>query len=86
MTRTKSGKPISYLSIKDLYNNLLDKDINDRMIKYNLSPDRADVIIPALRIFISTMEWVNTNKLFVPKVGLVDGMIKEIHNSMNSVN
>ena len=86
MTRTKSGKPISYFSIKDLYNNLLDKDINDRMIKYNLSPDRADVIIPALRIFISTMEWANTNKLFVPKVGLVDGMIKEIHNSMNSVN
>ena len=86
MTRTKSGKPISYLSIKDLYNNLLDEDINDRMIKYNLNPDRADVIIPALRIFISTMEWANTNKLFVPKVGLVDGMIKEIHNSMNSVN
>lgn len=86
MTRTKSGKPISYLSIKDLYNNLLDEDINDRMIKYNLNPDRADVIIPALRIFISTMEWANTNKLFVPKVGLVDGMIREIHNSMNSVN
>ena len=86
MTRTKSGKPISYLSIKDLYNNLLDEDINDRMIKYNLNPDRADVIIPALRIFISTMEWANTNKLFVPKVGLVDGMIMEIHNSINSVN
>ena len=56
------------------------------MIKYNLNPDRADVIIPALKIFISTMDWTKTNKLFVPKVGLVDGMIKEIHNSMNSVN
>ena len=86
MTRTKSGKPISYLSIKNLYNNLLEKDITNRMIKYNLNPDRADVIIPALKIFISTMDWANTNKLFVPKVGLVDGMIKEIHNSMNSVN
>ena len=86
MTRTKSGKPISYLSIKDLYNNLLDEDINDRMIKYNLNPDRADVIIPALRIFISTMDWTKTNKLFVPKVGLVDGMIYEIHNSISSVN
>ena len=86
MTRTKSGKPISYLSIKDLYNNLLEKDINYRMIKYNLNPDRADVIIPALKIFIYTMEWVNTNKLFIPKVGLVDGMILEIYNSMNSVN
>ena len=81
LTNTKSGKPISYLSIKDLYNNLLKKDVTDRMIKYNLNPDRADVIIPALRIFISTMEWANTNKLFVPKVGLVDGMIYEIYNS-----
>ena len=85
MTKTKSGKPISYLSIKDLYNNLSEKDITDRMIKYNLNPDRADVIVPALKIFISTMEWVNTNKLFVPKVGLVDGMISEIYNSMYSV-
>ena len=86
MTRTKSGKPISYLSIKNLYNNLLEKDITNRMIKYNLNPDRADVIIPALKIFISTMDWTNTNKLFVPKVGLVDGMISEIHNSISSVN
>ena len=86
MTRTKSGKPISYLSIKNLYNNLLEKDITNRMIKYNLNPDRADVIIPALKIFISTMDWANTNKLFVPKVGLVDGMISEIHSSINSVN
>ena len=86
MTRTKSGKPISYLSIKDLYNNLLQKDITSRMIKYNLNPDRADVIIPALKIFISTMDWSNTNKLYVPKVGLVDGMISEIHNSISSVN
>ena len=84
MTKTKSGKPISYLSIKDLYNNLLEKDINDRMIKYNLNPDRADVIIPALKIFLSTMEWSKTNKLFVPKVGLVDGMIYEIHKSILS--
>ena len=83
MTKTKSGKPISYLSIKDLYNNLIEKDITDRMIKYNLNPDRADVIIPALKIFISTMDWANTNKLFVPKVGLVDGMISEIHSSIN---
>ena len=56
------------------------------MIKYNLNPDRVDVIIPALKIFISTMDWTYTNKLYVPKVGLVDGMISEIHNSISSVN
>ena len=86
ITGTRSGKPITYISIKDLYNNLIEKDFNDRMIKYNLSPDRADVIVPALKIFISSMEWSNTNKLFVPKVGLVDGMISEIYSLNNSDN
>lgn len=83
LTGTRLGKPISYISIKDLFNNLVKKDIKDRMIEYNLNPDRADVIIPALRIFISTMRWSKTNKLFVPKVGLVDGMINEMYNSNN---
>ena len=39
--------------------------------------------IPALEIFISTMESVNANKMFIPKTGLVDGMIKEIFNEKN---
>jgi len=83
MTRTKKDYPISYLSIKDLYNSLKDLDFNDRMIKYGLNPDRADVILPALKIFISTMEWTKSNKLFVPQVDLVDGMINEIFHLKN---
>jgi exopolyphosphatase/guanosine-5'-triphosphate,3'-diphosphate pyrophosphatase len=76
MTRTKKGSPISFLSLKVL-------NFNDRMIKYDLNPDRADVILPALKIFISTMEWTSSNKLFVPQVGLVDGMINEIFYQKN---
>ena len=83
MTGSKIGKPISYLSLKDLYNNLTKYNYQERMVKFNLNPDRADVIIPALKIFIKTMESVGSNKLFVPKVGLVDGMINEIFHENN---
>lgn len=83
MTGSKIGKPISYLSLKDLYNNLTKYNYQERMVKFGLNPDRADVIIPALKIFIITMESVGSNKLFVPKVGLVDGMINEIFHENN---
>ena len=83
MTGSKIGKPISYLSLKDLYNNLTKYNYQERIVKFGLNPDRADVIIPALKIFITTMESVGSNKLFVPKVGLVDGMINEIFHKNN---
>tara|TARA_B100001057_G_scaffold35968_1_gene32567 strand:+ start:311 stop:1207 length:897 start_codon:yes stop_codon:yes gene_type:complete len=85
MSGSKSGKPISYLSIKNLYNTLVNYEYNERIARFDLSPDRADVIIPALKIFIFTMETVNSNKIFVPKMGLVDGMIKDIYFNNKSV-
>ena len=84
MTGSKSGKPISYLSIKDLSNTLMEFNYQERMMKFDLNPDRADVIIPALKIFIKTMEFVKANKIFVPKSGLVDGMINEIFYENNA--
>ena len=84
MTGSKSGKPISYLSIKDLSNTLKEFNYQDRMMKFDLNPDRADVIIYALKIFITTMEFVKANKIFVPKSGLVDGMINEIFYENNA--
>ena len=83
MSGTKNGKPISYISVKDLLNKMIECDFKERMIKFNLNPDRADVIIPALEIFIFTMESVKANKMFIPKTGLVDGMIKEIFIEKN---
>ena len=83
MSGVKYGKPISYISVKDLLNKMVECDFKERMIKFNLNPDRADVIIPALEIFILTMESVKASKMFIPKTGLVDGMIKEIFNEKN---
>ena len=79
MTNTKVGKPISYFSMITLLNNISKIDYEKRILQYDLNPDRADVIVPALKIFLKTMEWSSSNKIFVPKVGLVDGMIKEIY-------
>jgi len=79
ITNTKAGNPISYFSMITLLNNLSKIDYEKRILQYDLNPDRADVIIPALKIFLKTMEWSDSNKIFVPKVGLVDGMIKEIY-------
>ena len=62
-----------------LLNNLSKVGFEERVLQYNLNPDRADVIVPALKIFLRTMEWSGSNKIFVPKVGLVDGMIKEVY-------
>ena len=59
---------------------------HDRILKFDLTPDRADVIIYALKIFILTMSSVQANKVFVPKAGLVDGMINEMFFENNSSN
>ena len=84
ITGSKVGKPISFLSLKDLSNNLDKYTYHDRIIKFDLNPDRADVIAHALKIFILTMSSVQANKLFVPKAGLVDGMINEIFFENNA--
>ena len=84
MTESKPGKPISFISLKDLSNNLDKYNFHDRIVKYDLNPDRADVIVYALKIFILTMSSVQANKLFVPKSGLVDGMINEMFFENNA--
>ena len=59
---------------------------SERIIKYQLNPDRADVILPALNIYIKTMEWSKISEIVVPKIGLSDGMIEEIYRSKNNLN
>ena len=79
MTDSKSGKPISYLSLKDLSNTLLKHTYHDRMVKFDLNPDRADVIIPATRIYLNAMKWSGARQMYVPKIGLSDGIVKAMY-------
>ena len=73
------GKPLSYFYLINYYNTLQDYSYEERITELNLNQDRADVIIPALRIYLSAMKWSGAKDILVPKIGLSDGIIKSIY-------
>lgn len=74
--KKKPEKMVKYRQIKDLYKELSSMDMEQRMSLYSMRADRADVIVPAGQIFINVMSSINSKELFVPKVGLSDGMVR----------
>lgn len=72
-------EPIQYSELDALYKDLASKSLEDRMADYLLKPDRADVILPACEIFEYIMRKLDCEQIFVPKIGLSDGMIYEMH-------
>ncbi|MFZ0490523.1 MAG: exopolyphosphatase, partial [Salegentibacter sp.] len=76
----KEGKPLSMSYIKK-YNELLNSySYEERVTELNLKNDRADVIIPASRIYLASMQWARASNIYVPKIGLADGIIKSLYN------
>jgi exopolyphosphatase/pppGpp-phosphohydrolase len=49
--------------------------VEQRIKELALRPDRADVIIPALDIYLKVMKWAGVRKIYVPQVGLADGIV-----------
>jgi exopolyphosphatase/guanosine-5'-triphosphate,3'-diphosphate pyrophosphatase len=82
LSKKKDGKPLSLELLKDYYKELSSFSVKDRMRLYNLREDRADVIVPALSIFINVMRWADSNDIYVPKIGLVDGLIHILWNQV----
>ena len=81
------GKPLSYFYLTSYYNKLQDYTYEERITELNLNQDRADVILPALRIYLSAMKWSGAKDILVPKIGLSDGIIKSIyHKTISSIN
>lgn len=72
------GKPLTYFYLISYYQQLQEYTYEERITKLNLNQDRADVIIPATRIYLSAMKWSGAKHIFVPKIGLSDGIIKSI--------
>ncbi|ATP56819.1 exopolyphosphatase [Pedobacter ginsengisoli] len=75
MSDEKEGLPLSFLKLKGLYNQLNGHSLKERINVFGLNPDRADVIIPACEIYITLMKWTGIKQIYVPKVGLADGII-----------
>ncbi|MVO08383.1 exopolyphosphatase [Flavobacterium sp. TP390] len=72
-------KPLSYLYINSQYQKLNSLTYEQRISELGLNPDRADVIIPATRIYLSAMKWSGARQIFVPKIGLSDGIVKAMY-------
>ncbi|EDM36621.1 putative exopolyphosphatase [Pedobacter sp. BAL39] len=75
MSDEKEGMPLSFLKLKGLYNNLNAHSLKERIQIFGLNPDRADVIIPACEIYITLLKWTGIKQIYVPKVGMADGII-----------
>jgi exopolyphosphatase/guanosine-5'-triphosphate,3'-diphosphate pyrophosphatase len=85
MSRLKEGKPLSLDLLKDYYKELSNVTIEDRMQLYGLKEDRADVIVPALLIYVQIMKWASIDAIYVPKIGLVDGLIHHLYDQVGNI-
>lgn len=80
------GKPLTYFYLTSYYNTLQSYSYEERITVLELNQDRADVIIPAMRIYLSAMKWSGAKHIYVPKIGLADGVIKSIYYDTVSSN
>jgi exopolyphosphatase/guanosine-5'-triphosphate,3'-diphosphate pyrophosphatase len=78
LSKKKDGKPLSLELLRDYYKELEAFGLEERMLKYNLRRDRADVILPAISIYINAMRWAGAEEIYVPKIGLADGLIRHL--------
>jgi exopolyphosphatase/guanosine-5'-triphosphate,3'-diphosphate pyrophosphatase len=78
MSKKKEGKPILISFLKDLHHEISSYSLEQRIEKFNLREDRADVIVPALLIYTNAMKWANSTEILVPKIGLADGLIHHL--------
>lgn len=75
MSNEKDDMPLTYLKLKTMYNELNSYSLKERITVMKLNQDRADVIIPACEIYLTLMKWTGIKQIYVPKVGMVDGII-----------
>jgi exopolyphosphatase / guanosine-5'-triphosphate,3'-diphosphate pyrophosphatase len=83
MSKRKDGKPLTLELLKDYYKELSNVSLSERIIKYSLREDRADVIVPALQIYTNVMRWADAEEIYVPKIGLADGLIRHLYDDIS---
>jgi exopolyphosphatase / guanosine-5'-triphosphate,3'-diphosphate pyrophosphatase len=82
MSGKKIGRPMSYLYLNSQYHLYSQMSYEERISKLELNPDRADVIIPALKVYLLAMKWSKARNIYVPKIGLADGIIKSLYTGV----
>jgi len=84
ISKRKEGKPLQLDLLKDYYRELSSFSVEERIRIYKLREDRADVIVPALSIYVNVMRWADIQEIYVPKIGLADGLIQHLYAEVKS--
>lgn len=80
LSKRKEGKPLNVELLRNFYREFSSLSVSERISLYHLREDRADVIVPALLIYINVMRWADAEDIFVPKIGLADGLIHILYD------
>lgn len=80
LSKRKEGKPLNLELLRNYYKEFSSMSLSQRISLYKLREDRADVIVPALLIYINVMRWAEADEIFVPKIGLADGLIHMLYD------
>jgi exopolyphosphatase/guanosine-5'-triphosphate,3'-diphosphate pyrophosphatase len=82
LSKRKEGKPLSLESLRSYHKEFSSISLAQRMSLYKLREDRADVIVHALLIYINVMRWADAEEIFVPKIGLADGLTHLLYDEV----
>ncbi len=82
ISKRKEGKPLTLDLLRDYYKEFSNLTLSQRISLHKLREDRADVIVPALLIYINVMRWADAEEIFVPKIGLADGLIHNLYEEV----
>jgi exopolyphosphatase/guanosine-5'-triphosphate,3'-diphosphate pyrophosphatase len=86
LSKIKENKPLPLELLRDYYKELSNVPLIDRINIYKLKEDRADVIVPALQIYLNVMRWAGSNEIYVPRIGLADGLIQHLYEEIKMNN
>ncbi|MGB6084709.1 Ppx/GppA phosphatase family protein [Moheibacter sp.] len=78
----KLGKPLAGSYLRSRYKKVREMSYEDRLQELNMKPDRADVVEYALEIYTKVMKWSRAKKIYVPKIGISDGMIRSLYEDV----
>jgi exopolyphosphatase / guanosine-5'-triphosphate,3'-diphosphate pyrophosphatase len=82
LSKRKDGKPLTLELLRDYYKELSSVTLTERIQLYKLREDRADVIVPALQIYINVLRWADADEIYVPKIGLADGLVQHLYAAL----
>ncbi len=66
--------------VREMHKDMQQLSVEERMKKYNIKKDRAEVIVPALLIYNNIFKWCGVEQILVPKIGLADGLIQHLYD------